>query len=292
MKKTVKDWIIATRPWSFPASAMPVLVTMVWLYAHGEPISWPLGFMALLNIVLVHAAGNVWSDISDYRHHVDTKDSFCVRVLVDNIFTEKELTRLSLSLNAISILMGLTMVYLTGPLLLWIGLAGILFSLTYPILKYRAMGDVVILFCYALLPMTGTSFIVTGQIHYDVLWMSIPVGLITIAILHANNFRDVPTDKRAGIHTLPMLTGSAVGRVMYALEVIVPYVWLVGMAVCRIVTPWILISLLTLPLAVQNARNIYSAEPKRYQTIDEHTAKLQLAFSMLCILGMYISVWM
>ena len=28
MKHTFKDWFLATRPWSFPASAMPVLVTL------------------------------------------------------------------------------------------------------------------------------------------------------------------------------------------------------------------------------------------------------------------------
>ena len=31
-KRTFKDWFIATRPWSFPASAMPIIVSIAYLF--------------------------------------------------------------------------------------------------------------------------------------------------------------------------------------------------------------------------------------------------------------------
>jgi len=65
MKHSVKSWILATRPWSFPASAMPVIVTIVWLWSAGYDVHWWLGLLAVVTIVFVHAAGNVWSDIAD-----------------------------------------------------------------------------------------------------------------------------------------------------------------------------------------------------------------------------------
>ncbi len=70
---TIKEWILATRPWSFPASTMPVFVAMMFLWSKGLEVSWWLGIMALVNIVLVHAAGNVWSDYHDYRKGVDAR---------------------------------------------------------------------------------------------------------------------------------------------------------------------------------------------------------------------------
>ena len=97
------------------------------------------------------------------------------------------------------VVLGLVMVYLTGITLLWFGLAGIALSLLYPPLKYIALGDLVIMACYALLPMLGTTFICTGNIVTEVLWLAVPVGSITVAILHANNARDIETDRRAGI---------------------------------------------------------------------------------------------
>ena len=60
-----KEWIIATRPRSFPASAMPVLVTLGYLYWSQGGINWPIGLFAIINVVLFHAVGNTWSDYRD-----------------------------------------------------------------------------------------------------------------------------------------------------------------------------------------------------------------------------------
>ncbi len=294
MKHSLKRWVIATRPWSFPASVMPVLTTIFWLWSHGSSVNWLLGLLAVVNIVLVHAAGNVWSDISDYKQGVDAQDTFGVRLLVDGEFTASEFRRLSVSLNVLAVLMGLCMVWITGPLLLLIGVIGILLSLCYPFLKYHALGDVVIIFCYSLLPMLGTSLIVSGQIHWDVLWLAIPVGLITVAILHVNNVRDIVTDKRAGIQTFPMLTGRDFGIWLYAFEVLFPYVWLLCLAFFGIASWWILVALLSLPIAIGNVRAIMIYKKQNNDMcarLDEKTAQLQLLFSLLMIIGMSLSVY-
>ena len=61
-KHSFKEWLVAVRPWSFPASAMPVLVTLAYLHwGHGS-VDWLNGLWALVNIVLFHASGNTWSD--------------------------------------------------------------------------------------------------------------------------------------------------------------------------------------------------------------------------------------
>ena len=299
MKHSLKDWIIATRPWSFPASAMPVLVTVAWLWASGLEVNWWFALWTLVNIIFVHAAGNVWSDIADYKSGVDAADTYGVRTLVDGQFTPQEFRRLSLCLNAIAILGGLALVALTGyaygfagaRILLYIGIAGILLSLLYPRLKYMALGDLVIILCYALLPMTGTSFIVSGAIHWAVLWLAVPVGLITVGILHANNVRDIETDQRAGIQTFPLLTGRRFGAWLYAFEVIFPFLWLVALMVLRIEPWWLGTAFLAMPVAVRNARTMLSYEQggkASYAQLDEQTAQLQLMFSFLLILGLVL----
>lgn len=292
MKHSLKDWILATRPWSFPASAMPVMVTVAWLWSRGFDVNWAFAFWALVNIIFVHAAGNVWSDIADYKSGVDAKDTFGVRLLVDGQFTPEEFRRLSLTLNTIAIMGGLLLVWLTGPTLLYIGVAGILLSLCYPRLKYAALGDVVIILCYSLLPMSGTSFIVSGTIHWNVLWLALPVGLITVAILHANNVRDIETDQRANIHTFPMLTGRRFGTWLYAFEVLLPFFWLLGLMIARVEPWWLGTAFLAMPVAVKNTRTILAYErggKESYANLDELTAKLQLMFSFLLILGLALN---
>lgn len=292
MKHTLKDWVLATRPWSFPASAMPVLVTIAWTWAKGIQVNWWFALWALVNIIFVHAAGNVWSDIADYRKGVDADDTFGVRTLVDGHFTIEEFRRLSLTLNTIAILGGLALVALTGWPLLVIGAIGIALSFLYPRLKFMALGDVVIALCYALLPMTGTSYIISGAIHWHVLWLAVPVGLITVAILHANNVRDIETDRRAAIRTFPMLTGRPFGAWLYAAEVMVPFLWLIGLMVARIEPWWLGVAFLAMPVAVQNARTMLAYEQggkESYANLDERTAKLQLMFSLLLIVGFILS---
>ena len=291
-KHSFKDWVVATRPWSFPASVMPVAVAFVWLWSKEVPVVWWLGALAVLNIILVHAAGNVWSDIADYRRGVDAADTFGVRQLVDGHFTPSEFMRLSLTLNLLAVGLGLVMVWLTGWPLLAIGIVGVALSVCYPRLKYMALGDVVIILCYALLPMLGTSFIAAGKFVCGVLWLAVPVGLITVAILHVNNVRDVTTDRRAGIHTLPMLTGRGFGRWLYVFEVLFPYVWLVLLVVLNVVSWPALAVFLSLPVALGNVRDVMDrndTEGTKLARLDERTAQLQLAFSALLIIGMTVT---
>ena len=286
---TIKEWLFATRPWSFPASSMPVLVSMVFLWSQGIKVSWGLGIMALVNIILVHAAGNVWSDYHDYRKGVDADDTYGVRILTDKQFTPKEVLMLSLTLQVLAIAMGLLMVYLTGITLLWFGLAGIALSLLYPPLKYAAMGDLVIMACYALLPMLGTTFICSGDIFPKVLWLAVPVGSITVAILHANNTRDIETDGRAKIHTFAMLTGRQFAIGMYVFELVLPYLWLIITAFMGLVSPLTLLTLITLPIAIGNCKKMLSYHKggiKAIANLDEATAKLQLAFSLVLTISL------
>ena len=288
---TIKEWTLATRPWSFPASTMPVLVAMMFVWSIGSEVNWCLGFMALLNIVLVHAAGNMWSDYHDYKKGVDAPDTYGVRILTDGQFTPREVFRFSLTLQVIAIATGLLMVALTGITLLWIGLTGIALSLLYPPLKYVALGDLVIMLCYALLPMLGTTFICSGEIIPEVLWLAVPVGSITVAILHVNNTRDIETDRRAGIHTFALLTGRPFAVGVYLFELILPYCWLLATTALGYVSPWTLPTLITLPLAIGNCRKMLSCETKGIEAIaklDEATAQLQLAFSLTLIIGLII----
>ena len=91
MKHSFKEWMIAVRPWSFPASAMPVVVTLAYLNYAGYQVNWWLGVWALLNIVIFHAAGNTWSDYFDYKKGVDREDTFGAKTLTDGMFTPKEI---------------------------------------------------------------------------------------------------------------------------------------------------------------------------------------------------------
>lgn len=296
-----KEWIIAVRPWSFPASAMPVIVTMGYLlWKSGDPhvridLNLWYGLWALINIVVFHAAGNTWSDYFDFRKSVDRKDTFGVKTLTSGMFAPEEIRRLSLCLLAAAMAGGIGLLALTGLPLLWIGLGGIACTLLYPALKYRALGDLVIFIAYAVLPVMGTSYAVTGTILADALWLSVPVGLITVAILHANNTRDTETDRRAHIRTLAMDIGQKASRAVYYAEILVPFIWTAACTAVGIFPVW---CLLVLPAAVPAALNLKAMKGSRTEgpgaigSLDEMTAKLQMTFSLLFTISFVLAYFL
>ena len=292
MKHSFKDWFIATRPWSFPASAMPVLVTLGYMFWSGCQVNWVIGAVTIINVVLFHAAGNTWSDYKDYKSGVDREDTVGGLSIVSGQFQAQEIKRLSLSLFAVAVAGGLALTFFTGIVTLYFGLAGALLTILYPWLKYRALGDLDIFLTYSVVPMLGTSFVATGQIHTDVLLLSVPVGLITVGILHSNNTRDIEQDRRAGIKTFAMCLGGKVASQLYCVEVIFPFVWVIGAMALGLFPYWSALSLVALAIALGNAKQAmkYNKEGmKALVGVDEKTAQLQLAFSVLMFISFIVA---
>lgn len=293
MKHTFKDWFLATRPWSFPASAMPVLVTLFYLWWAGHDVNWGFGIWAILNIVVFHASGNTWSDYFDFRKGVDADDTYGNKTLTDGLFTPGQIRTLALGLLLVGSVFGVTLIYLTGWELLYIGLGGLVCTLLYPFFKYRALGDVVIFMAYAFLPTIGTSYVATGAIDWSVWVVGLPVGLITVSILHSNNLRDMKTDARAKISTFAALVGKRSSVVIYLVEVLAPFV---SVAVC-VILGWLPIcSLLVLVALVPGWRacrvmlSYKSGGSDAIANLDQVSAQLQLVFSALFSVGLVLGV--
>lgn len=70
-------------------------------------------------------------------------------------------------------------------------------------LKYRALGDLVIFVMFGPMLMLFVVLAVTTTLSTSALALtlahSVPVGLQTVAVLHANNARDAVEDKAAGM---------------------------------------------------------------------------------------------
>ena len=291
-KHSFGQWLIAVRPWSFPASAMPVLVTLMYLLWSGAEIDWISGVWALINAVVFHAAGNVWSDYFDFRKGVDAEDTFGAKTMTSGEFAPKEMLRLAVGLLVVALVMGIGLMVRVGLPLLWFGVAGALTVLLYPRLKYSALGDVDIMLAYALLPTLGTSFVATGALVWNVLWNAVPVGLITVAILHANNTRDIVTDARANIKTFAMSIGRKASKPIYAFEVLFPFAWIAGCVVAGLLPLWSLVTLVAVMPAWQSARDMLRHNDDTTELIanlDERTAKLQLIFSLLFTIGFVVA---
>ena len=277
-------WVIAVRPWSFPASAMPIIVTLAFLFWKGADIHWGFGVWTLINMILFHVAGNVWSDYNDFKKTVDREDTHGAKTLTTGMFQPEEIRNLAIAVFAIAAVGGVGLVALTGLPLLWIGLSGAALTLLYPVLKFNALGDFCILMTFAFLPTLGTAYVTTGIVDWSVLWIALPVGLITDGILHSNNTRDMVPDKRAEIKTLAMGLGLKASAVMYGFEVLFPFAWIAVCSILGIMPLSTIIIFLTLPVAMgcsQTMMKSVKGGESIIADLDVRTANLQLMFSVL-----------
>ena len=291
-KHTFGQWIIAVRPWSFPASAMPIIVTLTYLFWKGAEINWLFGLWALVNMILFHIAGNVWSDYNDFRKGVDREDTFGAKTLTTGMFQPHEIRNLAIGVLIVAVAGGLGLVALTGLPLLWIGIAGAALTVLYPALKYNALGDLDILMTFAFLPTLGTAYVTTGAIDWSVLWIALPVGLITDGILHSNNTRDMIPDKRAEIKTMAMGLGKKASARLYSFEVIFPFVWIAVCSIMGLMAIYTVFVFLTLPVALGCSRTMIKAvnsDSDIIADLDVRTANLQLMFSVILSITFVVS---
>jgi len=294
MKHSMKDWLFATRPWSFPASAMPVLATfayMTWICSlYGMSIDWVSGVLAIVGIVFFHASGNMLSDVRDYKKGVDAGLNHMP--LVNGSFRPKEYVTFSTVLFVLGCIIGFYIMSRCGWPLLYAAVYGAFFTLTYATFKYYALGDLVIFLSYGVIPILGTTYATISEYYYPALVLALPIGLITVAILHVNNTRDIESDRAAGIRTLAMLLGKRASINLYVFEVYFPFVLVIATVCCGWLPWYSLIVLLAFPKARANARTVRSSRKLGNECLnmmDAATSQLQLMFSLLLAVSLFVA---
>lgn len=298
-KHSFKEWFAAIRYWSFPVSTMPVVVTFAYLFANRQvpsgALPWVVFVLSLVGVVILHSAGNLLSDWFDYRTGVDNKDAYAVPNLVFGKFQPKEYLTFSIILFVLGVIIGLGIVMMSGVGVLVVGVVAFALTVLYSFLKYHALGDLDIFIVFGILPVIGLAYAVTGEWCWDALVLSLPIGLITVSVLHANNTIDIPTDRAAGIRTFAMVIGEKASVVLYCCYMVLPFLCVVAAVIAGLLPPLALICLLAGVKAYHNFRQAASYKNigrEAIKALDLNSAQLQLQFSLMLAIGLIISHWL
>ena len=298
MSPTTKNWVIATRPWSFPASSMPAILAISYIFFQKDQfadINWFYGILAVIGAVVFQASGNLIGDYFDYKHNVDRKETFgSSRMLVDGVFSPKTILNYGIAFLIVGSLIGLFLTLKTGTNLLWIGAIGVLGSYFYYKLKFIALGDLLIFVIYGPLIGLGTVFVMTSQLHWEVFLIEIPVAFLVVNILHANNTRDIRDDGKANIKTQAMLLGIKGAKIQYTVLALGAYIGVALMVLLKLINPFTLLVFLTLPIALKNIKLIQQAEiekPEIIKDLDAASAQLVMAFALLFSIANIVAYW-
>jgi 1,4-dihydroxy-2-naphthoate octaprenyltransferase len=297
MSPKTKDWIIATRPWAFPASTMPALIAVSYaFYVQSKmpmEVNWWYGVLAILGAAIFQASGNLISDYFDYKHKVDRAETFgSSRMLVDGVFKPNTILYYGLTLLVIGSIIGLYLLLNTSVSLLWIGAIGVLGTYFYYKLKFNALGDITILIIYGLLISLGTYLVATNMLNWKLLLIGAAPGFLIVNILHANNLRDIKHDGEANIKTQAMLLGVKNSVSQYIILGIGAYIIIVMAVVFGILHPLCLVVFLTFPVLMKNIKQISQADvnkPELIKDMDARSAQLVMMFSLLLAVSNFIA---
>jgi 1,4-dihydroxy-2-naphthoate octaprenyltransferase len=302
----LKKWWISTRPWSFPASTMPVVFGTVLAYVYGGHTFNALRFiLAFFGMVILHSGANILNDIFDFKKGLDKDPNPASGGIVRGYITMKEAWITSVSMLVAGTAIGLYLAWVSGPWLLVIGFSGLFVGTFYtsntPVaLKYHGLGDLAVFLNFGILGSLGAYYVQSSTLSWiPVIW-AIPMSMLVIAIVHANNWRDIQSDKEGKIFTIAALLGDKSSLNYYGLLIYGPF----ALVLLLILLPFLLFPEMTampftflvtigaLPLAIKLWRKALNrkdpSQPLDFIALDGATAQLNLLFGSLCTLALIL----
>ena len=287
-----RNWILASRPWSFSMTAISVSVGSA-LAAIDGTFSWAFYLLALIAGVFMHAATNLINDYYDVKSGVDFKGVstgiYRPHPLLEGKLTPRQVLIEACVLYVVATIIGLYLAADRGWPLIGIGLIGVFASITYtaPPFKYKyiALGELSVFLMWGPLMVMGSYFIQRQAFSINALLISIPFGILVALVLLANNIRDISHDRSKGIRTLPIIIGERNGLRLYSILVIMAYAGMIGMSIAGPLYLWSLIVVLSLPLALKLIHQMMQKIP---DDADAQTAKLDTAFGLLLVASLVL----
>jgi 1,4-dihydroxy-2-naphthoate octaprenyltransferase len=269
-----------SKPPALPASGLGLLIRTLrapFLTASGMPVllgafaaSWHAGvfafdrFLLTLGAVLcVHAGANVANDYYDYVTGADTMNpeptpfSGGSRVIQDGLVSARASLALSIALFAAGLVMGLILnSMIPGNKVILLGSAGILCGFLYSAvpakLSYRGLGEVVIFIAFGPLTVMGAYLCQAGELNLFSFLISIPAGLLVLAILLVNEVLDLEWDSKAGKRTLAVRLGQGRAYWLFLIVYLTAFGSIAALLLADHAPPWAALAVIPAALALRS----------------------------------------
>lgn len=289
---TFQVWLLAARPRTLPAAASPVLVGIALAVAGGRFRFGP-ALAALLAALLLQVGANIANDVFDFHRGADTSArQGPLRVTQAGLLAPGQVLAGMWVTFALAGMLGLYLTLVAGWPILLVGIASITAAILYtggPLpFGYYGLGDLFVFIFFGPVAVCGTYYVQAGQLTPAAAWASIPIGLLTTAILVVNNLRDIETDRSAGKMTLAVRLGASGARLEYLLCVGGAYLVPLLMWVLGIASGWVMLSWLSLPLLLPLVRMIYREVGKPLNRALAGTGQFELVYAILFSIGLIL----
>jgi 1,4-dihydroxy-2-naphthoate polyprenyltransferase len=286
----------ASRPWSFGAAVIPVTLGAILAAYEGKFNLW-LFVLTVVGSIAIQAGTNLINDYYDYLKGADSEESLGVGKAIQlGVMTPRQVFIEGIAAFAIGSIIGLYLVSVAGPFILFLGvfsvLAGFFYTAGPAALAYIGLGEITVFVFMGPVMVLGAYYVQAQQISGLAVLASIPIGFLVAAILHANNLRDMESDKAIGKRTLATILGRARANIEYYVLVGGSYLVLVIMVVLRVAPPYTLAALVTFPAAWALMRRVSAnTDPAALHPVLRKTAQLHTRFGFLLVAGWVVAIF-
>jgi 1,4-dihydroxy-2-naphthoate polyprenyltransferase len=289
-------WVLGARPRTLGASITPVVVGTS---AAGVLVAWR--FVAALLVGLGMQIGvNLANDFHDGVRGVDTAERLGPpRLTSSGLAPARSVLFAALASVLVAGLSGLALAAVTTWWLVPIGALAMLALWLYsggprPYAEL-GLGEVMVFLFFGVMATAGSAYVQAETVPAAAWWASVPMGLLAVAILVANNLRDIPTDAVAGKRTLAVRLGDRRTRTLYRVCIVGAFAAIVLGTLVDVLdegsglSPWSLLALAAAVAAVGPFQRVGEAQGRDLIPVLVATARLQVAFGAAFALGLWIA---
>jgi 1,4-dihydroxy-2-naphthoate octaprenyltransferase len=258
-------WLQEVRAAFFTATVVPILLGSVIAWAEGSPFQWGYFLLTLIGGIFLHAGTNVANDYFDHRSGADEQNFEYVRpytggsrIIQKGLLSPREVLAGAILLFLGGIFIGLFLVATRGVAIFYLGLVGVFCGFFYTAPPFRLVatgfGELLIGLNFGVLMTLGAYYVQAQRFSSEALVASLPVSFLIAGVLYINEFQDSKSDKATGkLHLVARLGRRKAARGYVALTV-ATYATIVLGVIANRLSPFTLLGLLTLPIAVKGAR--------------------------------------
>lgn len=287
-------WIQAARPKTLWAAFAPVLVGTA-MAIDADAFHGPAALAALTFAVLIQIGTNFCNDYCDFKKGADTEDrQGPTRVTQAGLIRPEVVLRATVITFALALAVSAYLVFCrAGWPLAVIGVVSVLCGAWYTAgpypLGYLGLGDIFVLVFFGPVAVAGTYYVQAVQLDPVVIVAGLGPGLLAVAILAVNNYRDMEEDKRSGKKTLAVRFGGRFAKLEYLACIVIALLIPAGIYLKTGDHLGALIVFILIPFAVPALRTMFTQTGgAALNPLLGRTAKLLLIYSILLAVGWVI----
>ena len=259
---TYQAWKTAARPHTLPAAVVPVAVGSGLAYGD-EAFRGDAFFWALIGALAIQIAANFANDASDAARGADTRDRLGPpRMVALGVISARQMWLAVAIASAVAGVAGIALAFISSPLILVVGVISLVAMLGYvggPFpYGYHGLGELFVFVFFGVVATVGSRWVHDTQAPLSAWLLSIPIGMLVTAILVANNYRDIDTDRAVGKRTLAVILGREKTRLLFAFLVYGSLTLIVGFAILDLTPTGTLFAGFLGPFAVAPVKIIYA----------------------------------